>query len=77
VFGNFTLRHRPCPECGASVAVVEMESHTCEPERLLEYQLAQQRDELEALEGEVSAYLASSKGRFELWYAERRRLLGF
>jgi hypothetical protein len=77
VFGHFTLRHRPCPECGASVAVIEMDSHSCDPERRADYQLAQQLDDLERIEGELGVYLASARGRFELWYAERRRLMGF
>lgn len=63
----------PCPECGESVAVELHGSHVCDRERLATYQLFQLRHEVEALEGGIEAYLASPRGRFELWDAERRR----
>jgi hypothetical protein len=66
-------RHLPCPECGESVAVETRERHVCEHERWATYQLFQLRDEIATLEDQVSAYLASPRGRFELWDAARRR----
>jgi hypothetical protein len=63
----------PCPDCGASVARAEVEAHECEEERRLDYQVFQQREEVERLPGEIVDYLASPRGRFELWYAERER----
>lgn len=73
MFGGFTLRHVPCSECGASVAKVELEQHVCESERRVEYELTQLRDDLERLEEEYRAYLASPAGKFALWQAERTR----
>ncbi|HEY3070526.1 MAG TPA: hypothetical protein VGJ34_09435 [Gaiellaceae bacterium] len=73
MFGGFTLRQLPCEECGASVAKAELEGHVCDPERRLDYQLIQQRQELEGLEDEYRAYLATPRGKFELWCAERSR----
>jgi hypothetical protein len=66
-------RHLPCPECGESVAAEARERHVCEQGRWATYQLFQLRDEIGALEDQVAAYLASPRGRFEAWDAERRR----
>jgi hypothetical protein len=76
VFGGFTLRHLPCPECGASIAKTDLDEHVCDRERWVDYQLLQQRGELERLEDEYRAYLESPAGRFALWYAARRRRAG-
>ena len=63
----------PCPDCGESVAADVRQQHRCDDERWLTYQLFQLRDEIARFEEQVAAYLASTRGRFELWYAERRR----
>jgi hypothetical protein len=65
--------HMPCPECGASVAAGELDTHTCDPERQVEYQLFQLRGDVAAFDGELSAYLSSPEGRFAQWLAERER----
>lgn len=69
----FVSRYMPCSECGASVEQAERDAHICDRERRLDYELFQLRHELGALEGELGEYLESPRGRFELWYAERRR----
>ena len=69
-------KHMPCPECGASVARVEIDDHTCDDERWLDYQMFQLRDEVAGLDGGVATYFDSAAGRFELWYAERMRRRG-
>ncbi len=75
MFGPFShLQYRPCPDCGASVASAELESHACDEARWLDYQMFQLREELAGLGQELVAYLDSPHGRFELWYAERERL---
>ena len=63
----------PCSECGASVARDEADEHICNPERLLDYRVFQLRGEIEGFEGEVADYLDTPRGRFEAWYAERKR----
>lgn len=63
----------PCPDCGASVEQAELESHVCERERWLDYHMFRLRGEVDSFEAELGAYLASARGRFELWYAARRR----
>jgi hypothetical protein len=73
MFGGFTLRHIPCEECGLSVPKDELEAHVCDPERRADYQLLQQREDLERLEDEYRAYLDSPAGRFAVWYAARHR----
>jgi hypothetical protein len=65
--------HMPCSECGASVARADADAHSCEEERRLDYQLLQLRDEVEGFQDDVSAYLSSPRGRFDLWCAERDR----
>ena len=76
MFGSFLQpQYMPCPECGASVAVAELEDHRCARERWLDYQLFQLRDEIATFEQQVAAYLESARGRFDLYYARRRRLL--
>ena len=64
---------RPCSECGASVAVAAADAHVCEQERWLDHQLFRLREDLAGLESEVGAYLASPRGRFELWCAQHTR----
>jgi hypothetical protein len=63
----------PCPHCGLSLARAEVDAHECEVDRRLDYALFQLRNEVTAFEGELGKYLASPRGRFERWYAERAR----
>ena len=65
--------HMPCPECGASVAYAETETHECDPERQLDYRMFQLRDDLAGFEGALHSYLDSPQGRFAQWLAERER----
>jgi hypothetical protein len=62
----------PCPDCGASLERHD-EAHECERERWLEFQLFQLRDLVNGFEAELAKYLASLRGRFELYYAQRER----
>jgi hypothetical protein len=66
-------RSLPCLECGADVAESALSSHVCNRERWLDYQVLCRRPELGRLEEELGSYLATPKGRFELWYAARER----
>lgn len=65
--------YMPCPECGASVARGEEQSHACEEERRLDFHLFQLRGEVTEFEAQLGAYLDSPQGRFALWCAERDR----
>ena len=69
----FTSQHMPCTECGASVRASELEGHTCDPERRLEYHLFQLRGEVAGFEHGLGTYLDSPQGRFEQRLAERDR----
>jgi hypothetical protein len=62
-----------CLSCGASVARGEALSHVCEPGQRLDHLLAQLLGELAHFEQEFVEYLESPRGRFEAWYAARRR----
>ena len=63
----------PCAECGASVARSDTDCHVCDADRRLDYVLLQLRDERAAFETQLAAYLDTPQGRFEAWYASRRR----
>lgn len=77
MFSSFVQsRFMPCPDCGSSVERAQAARHSCDPERRLEYQLFRLRDGLQALEADIGAYLASARGRFEVWYAARERRHG-
>lgn len=53
----------------------ELEGHECSRERWLDYQMFQLRAELASFDVQVAAFLASPRGRFEVYYAERQRLV--
>jgi hypothetical protein len=65
--------HMPCVDCGASVAHAEFPSHVCDPERLHRFRLFPFRDEIEAFDTQLDEWLASARGRFAIWVAERDR----
>ena len=65
--------HMPCPECGASVARSEGDTHQCEPERRLDFVMFELRSEVASFDRCLQDYLASPQGRFEQWDAEQRR----
>jgi len=65
--------HMPCPECGASVAAGELDEHTCDPDRQVEYQLFQLRAEVASFDEALADYLDSPQGRFAQWLAEHHR----
>ncbi len=69
----FASRHMPCAECGASVVASEREEHVCNPERLLEYQMFQLREEVAGFDEGLKGFLESPPGRFAQWLAERER----
>jgi hypothetical protein len=67
--------HLPCPACGVSLSNTDVDEHVCDRERWLSYQVFQARDEIDAFDEELAAYLSSPRGAFELWYAARERRL--
>jgi hypothetical protein len=68
--------HIPCPSCGATVALTALGSHQCEAERLLDFLIFQLRDEIDAFDDQLNAWLRTARGRFALWLAERDRQAG-
>ena len=75
MFGSFLQpQYMPCPECGASIAVAELDDHRCARDRRLDYQLFQLRAEIATFEQQLGSYLDSTHGRFDAFYAERERL---
>ncbi|MBD0338792.1 MAG: hypothetical protein ICV67_05835 [Thermoleophilia bacterium] len=52
-----------------------MDLHECARERWLDYQIFQLRAEVASFDVQLAAFLASPRGRFESYYAERQRLL--
>ena len=74
MFGFPQLSYRQCEDCGVAVPVNEADVHECDPDRRLEFQLLRLRPGIVAFEADLRAYLASPRGRFERFYAERQRL---
>jgi hypothetical protein len=74
MFGSFPRsRYMPCPACGASVDRAEASLHACDAEQLLDFRLFQLREEIAAFDAQLAAWLASARGRFAAWLAERDR----
>lgn len=74
MFGSFPQpRYMPCLECGASVEHTEADAHICDGERLLDFRLFQLREEIAAFDAQLAEWLASARGRFAAWVAERDR----
>jgi hypothetical protein len=76
MFGAFAFPqpgHMPCTECGASLARADADAHVCDAERLLDFRLLQLRDEIAEFETQLNAWLATARGRFAAWLAERER----
>ena len=63
-----------CPGCGTEVPSRALSVHVCDWWRWLDHQVDLRSEELDRFEGELTKYLDSPKGRFDLWYAERQRL---
>jgi hypothetical protein len=72
----FASRYMPCLNCGASLERGTLNSHVCDRERWLDYQLFQLRSEIDLFGAQLNAYLRTNKGRFEVWYAKRTRREG-
>lgn len=64
---------RPCPRCGESIARRDQSEHVCEEVRRLAHEGMQIRLEAERFDEELATWLASSVGRFAVYYAERQR----
>jgi hypothetical protein len=66
----------PCAECGASVERAEADAHMCDSEPLLDFRLFRLREEILAFDAQLAAWLASARGRFAAWVAERQARVG-
>ena len=65
--------YRPCPHCGIPVNQAEGETHECDPDRRVEWELFLMRDQVDAFERYLGDWLETNAGRFEVWYAKRER----
>lgn len=65
----FSSRYMPCAECGASVDRHSDLAHTCDRERLLDYQMFALREEIASFQSRFAQFLESPHGRFERWLA--------
>lgn len=63
----------PCTTCGASVAHADRDAHTCDPERLLDFELFRLRGEVATFDEGLATWLDTPQGRFAQWDAEWRR----
>ena len=62
-----------CPECGAMASLAALHGHECDSGAWVSHQVIKARPGLARLEQDLAGYLATPRGRFELWYAERTR----
>ncbi len=69
----FPSRYVSCDSCGTSLERRDRDAHSCDPDRRLDFELFQLRDEVARFDSDFTAYLGSPRGRFEVWYAERHR----
>ena len=65
---------RPCPECGASLERTDLDQHVCDETRRLDFRLFQLRGEIAAFDVQLADWIATARGRFATWLAERDRL---
>jgi hypothetical protein len=66
---------QPCRDCGASIPREELEGHVCDEGQRTRYELFKIRLEIDRFDRELTGWLASSAGRFAVFYAERERRL--
>ena len=66
-------RFMPCTECGTSVDRTATAPHVCDRERMLDFRLFQLREEVAAFDAQLADWLATARGRFAAWIAERDR----
>jgi hypothetical protein len=71
MFGFLQSPYMPCPDCGASLADGDEESHVCDPERRVDFELVRLRAGILTFEYDYAAWLRTPHGRFALWLAER------
>lgn len=63
-----------CTECGALMPRREADTHACDKERWLDFQVTKLRPDIARFEVEFAAWSVDTKtGRFEVFYAERTR----
>ena len=67
----FSSRFLPCSRCGQSLERGSEDTHTCSPDRLVDYQMFKLREQVAAFDTQLRAYLDTSSGRFEVWLAAR------
>ncbi len=67
-------RFTPCLECGAQVQLHAQEEHVCDGERVLDFRIFQLRGEIASFDAQLHAWLATARGRFASFVAERDRL---
>lgn len=67
----FVSRFLPCEQCGESVERAVSASHSCDPERRLDFLMFGLRDEIDSFERRFRDYVSTPAGRFDAWLAAR------
>lgn len=62
-----------CAGCGVELTAALLKVHVCDWWSWLDHQVELSRGELDTFECELGSYLTSTRGQFDLWYAERTR----
>lgn len=62
-----------CPECGVAYTENPDSAHMCNRDQWVAHQMAEARIGIQRFDTDLTAWLATSAGRFSSWYAERTR----
>lgn len=67
----FWSSYMPCADCGESVDRQAAGSHSCDPQRRLDFQMVAMQREILAFDTTLREYLSSREGQFQVWLAAR------
>lgn len=62
-----------CSECGFVMLSRDLDGHTCDSERWLDFQILRLRPRIYAFEADLGDWLRTCEGRFASYYAKRTR----
>jgi len=62
-----------CSACGTSISEAALDRHSCDPLHRAAHAGRIAEEELERFDEQLERYLATSQGRFAVYYAERER----
>lgn len=67
----FWSSYVPCAQCGEAIERASTDSHDCDPQRRVEFQVLAQSHKILTFDSDLHDYLSSNEGRFQVWLASR------